>query len=281
MNGQAAEGRGRRRRARRRPHGRPTISSRRLRARGVPGPRRGRVRAARAGRRDRDRLGRRDVAAAAARVLALAAERGYPPVVVVAEAFSEDEIVGYMRAGARDCVRRGDLVRLEAAVERERVAVRPAPAAPAARLEGDSVESYRALIEEIPALTYVAWADEAGSRAYVSPQLLAMTGFSAGRVAGRARHVGAAAAPGGPRARAAAVPRRVRDGRALRLRVPHPRPRRARRVVARRRGACCPTRAARRASCAASCSTSPSSAWPRSRCGGCASTTSSPACRTG
>ena len=44
--------------------------------------------------------------------------------------------------------------------------------------EVDAVESYRALIEEIPALTYVAWADEAGSRAYVSPQLQAMTGFS-------------------------------------------------------------------------------------------------------
>ena len=114
------------------------------------------------------------------RVLELAAERGLPPVVVVAETFNEDDVVGYVRAGARDCVRRGDLVRLEAAVERERVAVRPPPPAPAARLEGDTVESYRALIEEIPALTYVAWADEAGSRAYVSPQLLAMTGFSPG-----------------------------------------------------------------------------------------------------
>ena len=114
------------------------------------------------------------------RVLALTAEHGFPPVVVVSDAFSEDDFVGYLRAGARDCVRRGDLVRLEAAVERERVAVRPAPPLPAVRLEGDAVESYRALIEEIPALTYVAWADEAGSRAYVSPQLQAMTGFTPG-----------------------------------------------------------------------------------------------------
>jgi diguanylate cyclase (GGDEF)-like protein/PAS domain S-box-containing protein len=114
------------------------------------------------------------------RVLELATERGLPPVLMVAEAFGEDDVVGYVRAGARDCVRCGDLARLEAAVERERIAVRPAPPAPAARLEGDSLESYRALIEEIPALTYVAWADEAGSRAYVSPQLLAMTGFSPG-----------------------------------------------------------------------------------------------------
>jgi len=114
------------------------------------------------------------------RVLALAAERGFPPVVVVADAFSEDDLVGYVRAGARDCVRRGDLGRLEAAVERERVAVRPSPPASPLRIDGDSLESYRALIEEIPALTYVAWADEAGSRAYVSPQLQAMTGFAPG-----------------------------------------------------------------------------------------------------
>jgi len=33
------------------------------------------------------------------------------------------------------------------------------------------------LIEEIPALTYVAWADENGTRAYVSPQIQAMTGY--------------------------------------------------------------------------------------------------------
>src|SRR5262245_47161424 len=115
-----------------------------------------------------------------AKVLALAVERGYPPVLVMAEAFTEDEVVGHVRAGARDCVRRGDGRRLEAAVERERLAVRPAPPAPALQVDGDSTESYRALIEEIPALTYVAWADEAGSRAYVSPQLHAMTGFTPG-----------------------------------------------------------------------------------------------------
>jgi diguanylate cyclase (GGDEF)-like protein/PAS domain S-box-containing protein len=114
------------------------------------------------------------------RVLALALERGYPPVVVMADSFTEDELVGHVRAGARDCVRRGDPRRLDAAVERERLAVRPAAPAPALQVDGDSTESYRALIEEIPALTYVAWADEAGSRAYVSPQLHAMTGFTPG-----------------------------------------------------------------------------------------------------
>ncbi len=115
----------------------------------------------------------------AARVLELGRERSYPPVVVIGGGFSEDELVGHMRAGACDCVRRGDHKRLEAAVERERIAVRKAPPA-SPRVDGSSAESYRALIEEIPALTYVAWADESGSRAYVSPQLLAMTGFSPG-----------------------------------------------------------------------------------------------------
>ena len=112
------------------------------------------------------------------RVLEMAAERGLPPVIVRGDRFGEDEIVELVRAGGRDCVRRGDAVRLAAAVERERreAAARP----PARRGDADAIDRYRALIEEIPALTYVAWADDTGSRAYVSPQLLAMTGFSPG-----------------------------------------------------------------------------------------------------
>ena len=57
-------------------------------------------------------------------------------------------------------------------------------------------------------------------------------GLLAGGVAGRAGHVGEAAAPGGPRAGAAPVPRGLRGRGAIRLRVPHPRPRGAHRVVA-------------------------------------------------
>jgi diguanylate cyclase (GGDEF)-like protein/PAS domain S-box-containing protein len=110
------------------------------------------------------------------RLIEMAAERNYPPVIVVAEAFTEDEIVGFVRAGARDCVRRGDVARLNAAVDRERAGAASRPAQ--GRGTAEAGDRYRALIEEIPALTYVAWADETGSRAYVSPQLLAMTGFS-------------------------------------------------------------------------------------------------------
>jgi diguanylate cyclase (GGDEF)-like protein/PAS domain S-box-containing protein len=112
------------------------------------------------------------------RLLVLAAERGdFPPVVVLGDDFSHDEIVSYVRAGARDCVRRGDDGRLQAAVERER---QREPRRPGVREAAEAGDTYRALIEEIPALTYVAWADDSGSRAYVSPQLQAMVGFSPG-----------------------------------------------------------------------------------------------------
>jgi diguanylate cyclase (GGDEF)-like protein/PAS domain S-box-containing protein len=112
------------------------------------------------------------------RLLLLAAERGdLPPVVVVADDFSDDEIVGYVRAGACDCVRRGDHARLNAAVERER---QRGPRQAGSRQAAEAGDTYRAIIEEIPALTYVAWADDSGSRAYVSPQLQAMSGFSPG-----------------------------------------------------------------------------------------------------
>jgi diguanylate cyclase (GGDEF)-like protein/PAS domain S-box-containing protein len=111
------------------------------------------------------------------RVLELAASRsGFPPVFVCADSYTEEEIVTLVRAGARDCLRRGDLARVRAAVERERAA--KASARAGGRTDAEAVDRYRSLIEEIPALTYVAWADETGSRAYVSPQLQAMTGFS-------------------------------------------------------------------------------------------------------
>lgn len=114
-----------------------------------------------------------------ARALELAADHGgFPPVVVYAEAFTEDDVVRLVRAGASDCVRRGDRARLFAAVERERT---PGGGRPGGgRRDQGEADRYRALIEEIPALTYVAWADDSGSRAYVSPQLQAMVGFTPG-----------------------------------------------------------------------------------------------------
>ncbi len=98
------------------------------------------------------------------------------PVFVYSTVYTEEEIVALVRAGAADCLRRGDLPRLRSAVERELEARAARMKAGASEIDADG--RYQALIEEIPALTYVAWADENGSRAYVSPQLLAMTGYS-------------------------------------------------------------------------------------------------------
>ncbi len=100
--------------------------------------------------------------------------RNGPGIFVYGEAFSEDEIVGFVRAGALDCLRRGDLTRVRAAFERE---LAEQVARRGRGEEAQAEDRYRALIEEIPALTYVAWADANGTRAYVSPQIQAMTGF--------------------------------------------------------------------------------------------------------
>src|SRR5512133_2381996 len=84
------------------------------------------------------------------RVLELWASRpGAPPIVVYGESFAEAEVIAVMRAGARDCLRRGDLARVRAAFERETGEA----VARKAHGEGDSDPSdrYRALIEEIPA----------------------------------------------------------------------------------------------------------------------------------
>jgi CheY-like chemotaxis protein len=102
-----------------------------------------------------------------------------PPVVVSAETFSDDEMVSFVRAGAHDCVRRGDSRRLDAAIEaaRSSPSLDP-PLATSAAVTNELEDHHRALIEEMPALTYVCWADEKRSVIYVSPQLLTMTGYS-------------------------------------------------------------------------------------------------------
>jgi diguanylate cyclase (GGDEF)-like protein/PAS domain S-box-containing protein len=106
----------------------------------------------------------------------LATRRDGPPVVTYSESYTDEQIVSLMRAGARDCLRRGDTDRVRAALARE-LSAPMGVLTPPADAEADR---FRSLIEEIPALTYVAWADESGSRAYLSPQLHAMTGFKPG-----------------------------------------------------------------------------------------------------
>ena len=104
-----------------------------------------------------------------------------PPVVVSAESFTDDEMVAFVKAGAHDCVRRGDSGRLAAAIEVARSTASPRPDPPpptTAAVAAELEDHHRALIEEMPALTYVCWADETRSVIYVSPQLLTMTGYS-------------------------------------------------------------------------------------------------------
>ena len=97
------------------------------------------------------------------------------PVIVFSDEHTDEELVQVIRAGARDCLGRSELGRLGACVERELRGAEERRAAPGS--EAPPEEPYRSLVEEIPALVYVAWADDLGSRGYLSPQLQAMTGF--------------------------------------------------------------------------------------------------------
>jgi diguanylate cyclase (GGDEF)-like protein/PAS domain S-box-containing protein len=98
------------------------------------------------------------------------------PVIVLSDEHTDEELVEVVRAGARDCIARSALSRLGSSVERE---IRGSEERRAAALghEAAAEDPYRTLVEEIPALVYAAWADDVGSRAYLSPQLKVMTGF--------------------------------------------------------------------------------------------------------
>jgi diguanylate cyclase (GGDEF)-like protein/PAS domain S-box-containing protein len=101
------------------------------------------------------------------------------PVIVVSGTVAEEDLVAVMRAGARDCLIKSQLGRLCAAVERElREAEGRRARREAERRQREAEEMYRTLVEEIPAITYIAWADELGSPMYVSPQIKGMLGVS-------------------------------------------------------------------------------------------------------
>jgi len=101
------------------------------------------------------------------------------PVIVMSGKVGEDELVAVMKAGAQDCLMKGSLGRLGAAVERElREAAGRKARRQAQRQKQQAEEQYYKLIEEIPALTFISWADDTGSPVYVSPQIKAMTGYS-------------------------------------------------------------------------------------------------------
>jgi diguanylate cyclase (GGDEF)-like protein/PAS domain S-box-containing protein len=101
------------------------------------------------------------------------------PVIVVSRTAEEPELVELVRAGAQDAMPKSGLLRLGTVVERElRHAAQRRSGRETERQLRDAENVYRRLIEEIPALTYISWADEGRSLVYVSPQLRSMTGYS-------------------------------------------------------------------------------------------------------
>ena len=102
-----------------------------------------------------------------------------PAVIAITSSLADEAVVSAVKAGAHDCLFKSDLKRLAAACERELTEAEQRRAAgEAGRGREQAEERYRALIDEIPALTYLAWADAGGSRVYVSPQVKVMTGYT-------------------------------------------------------------------------------------------------------
>ena len=102
-----------------------------------------------------------------------------PAVIALTSSLADEAVVTAVKLGAHDCLFKTDLRRLSAAAERELAeAARRHAAAEAERQREQAEQRYRALMDEIPALTYLAWADAVGSRVYVSGQIKSMTGYS-------------------------------------------------------------------------------------------------------
>ncbi|HVO11201.1 MAG TPA: EAL domain-containing protein [Vicinamibacteria bacterium] len=120
---------------------------------------------------------RTDPSLPALRLLDLLRTRGSDvPVIVLSDEHTREELVEVIRNGARDCLARSEFDRLGACIEREARDAEARGASESRRMMAE--DRYRALVDEIPALIYAAWADEVGSRAYLSPQLQTMTGFT-------------------------------------------------------------------------------------------------------
>jgi diguanylate cyclase (GGDEF)-like protein/PAS domain S-box-containing protein len=100
-------------------------------------------------------------------------------MIVLAQEADEALVVAALHAGAGDYLTWARLGRLGSAVGRELRAARVRKRREAAeRTRREAEQRYQALIEEIPALTYISWADPFGSPVYVSPQIKAMTGYT-------------------------------------------------------------------------------------------------------
>ncbi|HET8647757.1 MAG TPA: PAS domain-containing protein, partial [Vicinamibacteria bacterium] len=102
-----------------------------------------------------------------------------PAVVAITPSLADEAVVAAVKMGAHDCLFKTDLRRLASAAEQELAeAARRRTAAETDRQRQQAEQRYRALIDEIPALTYLAWADAVGSRVYVSGQIMTMSGYT-------------------------------------------------------------------------------------------------------
>lgn len=113
--------------------------------------------------------------------LAIAHEKGrQTPFILISGIGGEEAAVTAMKAGAHDYILKSDLNRLGPAVERElREAQLRKNLGRAERARLASEAKYQALVENLPAITYISSLRDRPAPLYVSPQVEAILGFSA------------------------------------------------------------------------------------------------------
>lgn len=100
------------------------------------------------------------------------------PVIMISGSIDEEQAVESMRAGAHDFITKARLARLGPTVARELREAENRRARRRAEEERRAAEEkYRALLEQMPALAYLARADSLGRTVFVGPQIEEMTGY--------------------------------------------------------------------------------------------------------
>jgi PAS domain S-box-containing protein len=101
------------------------------------------------------------------------------PFLILSGTVDEEQAVESLKAGAHDFLSKFKLARLVPAIERELREARVRRESEEVRQQhAVSEERYRLLVEQIPAVLYIASAQELGQVLYVSPQIEPILGFS-------------------------------------------------------------------------------------------------------